>query len=72
MILMEMMLKVIMWVVDIEVDKPNNLVAKFPTNTSGATWWSNLEKNTSGATLWPNLVSKYIFVRMCEENIGTN
>ena len=47
-------------------------VAKFITNTSGATWWSNLEKNTSGATLWPNLVSKYIFVRMCDENIGTN
>ena len=37
MILMEMMLKVIMWVVDIEVDKPRNLVAKFPTNTSGTT-----------------------------------
>ena len=39
----EMMLKVMMWAVDIEVDKPCNLVAKFPTNTSGATWWSNLE-----------------------------
>ena len=40
---MEMMLKVIMWVVDIEVDKQNNLVAKFPTNTSGTTWWSNFQ-----------------------------
>ena len=40
---MEMMLKVIMWVVDIEVDKQNNLVAKFPTHTSGTTRWSNLE-----------------------------
>ncbi len=34
---MEMMLKVMMWVMDIEVDKPRNLVAKFPTNTSGTT-----------------------------------
>ena len=32
-----------MWVVDIEVDKLRNLVAKFPTNTSGTTWWLNLE-----------------------------
>ena len=37
---MEMMLKVMMWVVDIEVDKPRNLVAKFPTYTSATTWWS--------------------------------
>ena len=29
--------------VDIEVDKPRHLVAKFRTNTSGANWWSNLE-----------------------------
>ena len=40
---MEMMLKVMIWVVDIEVDKPRNLVAKFPTNMSATTWWSYLE-----------------------------
>ena len=42
---MEMMLdlEVMIWVVDIEVDKLRNLVAKFPTNTSGTTWWLNLE-----------------------------
>ena len=61
----EMMLKVMMWAVDIEVDRwPNfqliqvappggqiqnlcmwrHLVAKFRTNTSGATWWLNFEK----------------------------
>jgi hypothetical protein len=31
-----------LWV-DIEVDKPRNLVAKFPTNMSATTWWSYLE-----------------------------
>ena len=40
---MEMMLKVMICVVDIEVDKPRNLVAKFPTNMSATTWWSYLE-----------------------------
>ena len=34
---MEMMLEVMMWVLDMEVDK----VAKFLTNASGATWWPN-------------------------------
>ena len=36
---MEMTLEVMMWMLDMEVDK----VAKFLTNASGATWWSNLK-----------------------------
>ena len=36
---MEMMLEVMMWVLNMEVDK----VAKFLTNASGATWWPNFE-----------------------------
>ena len=36
---MEMMLEVMMWVLDMEVDK----VAKFLTNASGATWWPNFQ-----------------------------
>ena len=36
---MEMMLEVMMWVLDMEVDK----VAKFLTNASGTTWWLNFE-----------------------------
>ena len=38
---MEMMLEVMLWVLDMEVDKVANLMDKFITYTSGATWWPN-------------------------------